>query len=94
MKWFPVERADRGFVLELADGRREPARKIVLATGMEYRPPSLPGLAELWGGSVFHCPFCHGWEVQDQPLAVLARGDRWQCTRRCCCGTGAMTSCS
>jgi thioredoxin reductase len=66
--------ADRGFVLELADGRREQARKIVLATGMEYRPPSLPGLAELWGGSVFHCPFCHGWEVRDQPLAVLARG--------------------
>jgi thioredoxin reductase len=69
-----VERADRGFVLEVADGRRELARKIVLATGMEYRPPSLPGLAELWGGSVFHCPFCHGWEVQDQPLAVVARG--------------------
>jgi thioredoxin reductase len=69
------ERADRGFVLELADGRREPTRKVLLATGMEYRPPSLPGLAELWGGSVFHCPFCHGWEVRDQPLAVLARGE-------------------
>jgi thioredoxin reductase len=68
------ERADRGFVLELADGRREPTRKVLLATGMEYRPPSLPGLAELWGGSVFHCPFCHGWEVRNQPLAVLARG--------------------
>jgi thioredoxin reductase len=70
-----AERADRGFVLELADGRREPARKVLLANGMEYRPPSLPGIAELWGRSVFHCPFCHGWEVRDQPLAVLARGD-------------------
>jgi thioredoxin reductase len=69
------ERADGGFVLELADGRRELARKVLLATGMEYRPPSLPGLAELWGRSVFHCPFCHGWEVRDQPLAVLARGE-------------------
>jgi thioredoxin reductase len=69
------ERADGGFVLKLADGRRESARRVLLATGMEYRPPSLPGLAELWGRSVFHCPFCHGWEVRDQPLAVLARGE-------------------
>jgi thioredoxin reductase len=43
---------------------------------MEYRPPAVPGLAELWGRSVFHCPFCHGWEMRDRPLAVLARGDR------------------
>ncbi len=42
---------------------------------MDYRHPALPGLAELWGRSVFHCPFCHGWEVRDQPLAVLASGD-------------------
>jgi thioredoxin reductase len=69
------ERADGGFMLELADGRREPARRVVLATGMEYRPPALPGVAELWGRSVFHCPFCHGWEVRDEPLAVLARGE-------------------
>ena len=62
--------------LELGDGRRERARRVLLATGMEYRPPSLPGLAEMWGRSVFHCPFCHGWEVRDQPLAVLARGEK------------------
>ena len=49
---------------------------MLLATGMAYVPPDLPGLDELWGRSVFHCPFCHGWEVADQPLAVLARGDR------------------
>nr|WP_194945924.1 NAD(P)/FAD-dependent oxidoreductase [Mycolicibacterium malmesburyense]CRL71379.1 methyltransferase [Mycolicibacterium malmesburyense] len=70
------ERTDGGFVLRLADGRIERARRVLLATGMEYRPPSLPGLAELWGRSAFHCPFCHGWEVRDQPLAVLARGER------------------
>jgi thioredoxin reductase len=60
------------FVLTLADGQVARARRVLLATGMEYRPPALPGLAELWGGSVFHCPFCHGWEMRDQPLAVLA----------------------
>jgi thioredoxin reductase len=47
---------------------------VLLATGMEYRFPPLPGIAERWGHSVFHCPFCHGWEVRDRPLAVLDRG--------------------
>jgi thioredoxin reductase len=68
------ERPDGGFVLELADGSREPARRVLLATGMEYRFPDLPGIADRWGRSVFHCPFCHGWEVRDQPLGVLDRG--------------------
>ena len=70
------ERTDGGFVLQLADGMRERTRRVLLATGMEYRPPELPGLEQLWGGSAFHCPFCHGWEMRDQPLAVLARGPR------------------
>ncbi len=68
------ERDDAGFVLELADGSREAARRVLLATGMDYRYPDLPGIAERWGRSVFHCPFCHGWEVRDQPLGVLDRG--------------------
>jgi thioredoxin reductase len=70
------ERSGDVFELQLADGGHERTRRIVLATGMEYRPPEVPGLAALWGGSVFHCPFCDGWEVRDQPLAVLARGER------------------
>ena len=65
------ERVDSGFALELAGGRREVTRRVILATGMDYRPPDLPGLRELWGRSVFHCPFCHGWEARDQALAVL-----------------------
>ncbi|MGV0646410.1 NAD(P)/FAD-dependent oxidoreductase [Mycolicibacterium sp. XJ2546] len=71
-----AQRVDDQFVVQLADGRRERARRILLAGGMDYRPPDLPGLAQLWGRSVFHCPFCHGWEVRDQPLAVLGRGER------------------
>ncbi|WP_308289838.1 NAD(P)/FAD-dependent oxidoreductase [Mycolicibacterium mageritense] len=71
-----VVTGEPGFVLELADGRRERARTVLLATGMEYRPPKLAGLEELWGNSVFHCPFCHGWEMRDQPLAVIAQGER------------------
>ncbi|MCP9487301.1 MAG: NAD(P)/FAD-dependent oxidoreductase [Gaiellaceae bacterium MAG52_C11] len=67
------ERHEAGFVLELADGSHETARRVLLATGMEYRFPALPGIAERWGRSVFHCPFCHGWEVRDQQLGVLDR---------------------
>lgn len=68
---------DGAFELELDDGSHESARNMLLATGSEYRPPLLPGVAERWGRSVFHCPFCHGWEVRDKRLGVLdstARG--------------------
>jgi thioredoxin reductase len=68
-------RREDGFVLSLADGTSETGRRVLLATGMDYRPPALPGIAERWGRSVFHCPFCHGWEVRDRPLAVLDRGE-------------------
>jgi len=68
------ERNDDGFGLELADGSRETARRVLLATGMDYRYPTLPGIEERWGRSVFHCPFCHGWEHRDESLGVLDRG--------------------
>jgi len=64
-----------GFALELGDGSEERARTALLATGMDYRYPDLLGARERWGHSVFHCPFCHGWEVRDQPLAVLGDDD-------------------
>ncbi len=69
-------RGEAGFVLELADGSREVSRRVLLASGMEYRYPSVPGIAERWGDSVFHCPFCHGWEVRELALGVLDRGAR------------------
>ncbi|MHA0287942.1 NAD(P)/FAD-dependent oxidoreductase [Mycobacterium sp. C3-094] len=65
-----------GFTLGLAGGRTEEARRVLLAGGMRYDAPDVTGLDEFWGGSVFHCPFCHGWEVRDQPLGVLAQGER------------------
>ncbi|MDA2890349.1 NAD(P)/FAD-dependent oxidoreductase [Mycolicibacterium sp. BiH015] len=64
------------FAVELADGSVVRARRVLLAMGMRYESLDVPGSTELWGGSVFHCPFCHGWEVRDKPLAVLADGDR------------------
>jgi thioredoxin reductase len=64
-----------GFTLDLASGGRVRARVVILATGMDYGPPDLPGLAPLWGDTAFHCPFCHGHEVRGLPLAVLGAGD-------------------
>ncbi|MDX6679953.1 MAG: hypothetical protein QOE31_4005 [Solirubrobacteraceae bacterium] len=68
------ERIAAHFALELADGSRELTRRVLLAPGMDYRFPALEGIEERWGRSVFHCPFCDGWEVRDQPLGVLDRG--------------------
>jgi thioredoxin reductase len=62
------------FEATLGDGRRVEARKVILATGVRDELPAIEGLAELWGSDVFHCPYCHGWEVRDQPLAVLPNG--------------------
>jgi thioredoxin reductase len=67
-------RSGEGFALDLDDGSTEQADRVLLATGMRYRYPPLSGIEELWGGSVFHCPFCHGWEVRGQALGVLDRG--------------------
>lgn len=63
------------FSVELESGAAEVARTLILATGMVYRRPEIPGLEELWGDSVFHCPFCHGWEARGQPLAMFGNGD-------------------
>lgn len=64
------------FHVTLRDGVRLAARKLLIATGVVDNLPSLPGFSELYGRSVFHCPYCDGWEVRDQPLAVYGRGAR------------------
>ena len=63
-----------GFVLELADGSRVRSRRLLVATGLVDELPDVPGVAERWGRDVLHCPYCHGWEVRDQALGVLATG--------------------
>ena len=50
------------------------ARKVLLATGVEDELPPIDGFREYWGTGVLHCPYCHGWEVRDEPLAVYGRG--------------------
>ena len=48
------------------------ARRILLCTGMIDELPEIAGFRELWGISIFQCPYCHGWEIQDQRFAYLA----------------------
>ena len=68
--------ADGAFAVALEDGETVSARKLVLATGVFDELPDRPGFREFWGRGVYHCPYCHGWEVRDRPLAVLAAGDQ------------------
>jgi len=60
-----------GFVVRLASARTVTARRILLATGVGDELPGIPGVRERWGKDLLHCPYCHGWEVRDQPLGVL-----------------------
>lgn len=70
----PSADGDLRFTITLADGRIITARRVLVATGLRDVLPDVPGLAEHWGDSVVHCPYCHGWEVRDEPLGVLATG--------------------
>ncbi|PZF96745.1 NAD(P)/FAD-dependent oxidoreductase [Micromonospora deserti] len=65
---------DGGFQVVLADGREVAARRLLVTSGLVDDLPDVPGLARRWGRDVLHCPYCHGWEVRDQPLGVLATG--------------------
>lgn len=67
-----VDAAAHGVEVSLESGERHMARALIVATGITDRLPEIPGLAERWGISVFHCPYCHGWEVADARLGVLA----------------------
>jgi thioredoxin reductase len=62
-----------GFEVTLHGGRRMRCRKLLLATGVHDELPALPGLDDLYGRSVFHCPYCDGWESRDRRLVVYSR---------------------
>lgn len=63
-----------GFRVVLADGGEVPARRLLVTTGLTDELPDVPGMAQRWGRDVLHCPYCHGWEVRDRPIGVLATG--------------------
>jgi thioredoxin reductase len=63
-----------GFIVTLGDGRSVRARRLLVTTGLVDELPDVAGLRERWGRDVLHCPYCHGWEVRDQAIGVLACG--------------------
>jgi thioredoxin reductase len=69
-------RTDARFEVTIENEERLTGRKLLIATGVLDNLPGIPGFAELYGASVFHCPYCDGWEVRDEPLAVYGRGER------------------
>ena len=71
-----AECRDAMFHVRLDDGAEYGARKLLIATGVVDNLPEIPGFRELYGVSVFHCPYCDGWEVRDQPIAIYGRGER------------------
>jgi thioredoxin reductase len=68
--------AEGRFETTLETGETVQSRKLLIATGVRDNLPEIAGLRELYGRSVFHCPYCDGWEVSDEPLAVYGRGER------------------
>lgn len=72
-----LERIDGpGFAVRLTDGSASTARALLVATGLRDELPEIPGLREQWADTVLHCPYCHGFEVRDAPLAVVGGDNR------------------
>ena len=65
----------RGFELTLQDGRTFACRKLLLATGVQDILPPIENVSGFYGRSVFHCPYCDGWEFRDKPLAIYGQGE-------------------
>ncbi|OZC97440.1 thioredoxin reductase [Rhodococcus sp. 06-235-1A] len=71
-----VTRIENGFEIHLGDGTVLDSRSVVVATGLRDELPDIPGVQEQWGSGVLHCPYCHGYEVRDQPIAVVGGSNR------------------
>jgi thioredoxin reductase len=71
-----AECQEGAFVTTLATGEQLRSRKLLIATGVRDNVPDIEGIKELYGRSVFHCPYCDGWEIRDTPIAIYGQGER------------------
>jgi thioredoxin reductase len=69
-----VSRDDGGFTVTSTDGTVVRGRRLLVTTGLVDELPDVPGLRARWGRDVVHCPYCHGWEIRDQAIGVIASG--------------------
>ncbi|MBG6180510.1 NAD(P)/FAD-dependent oxidoreductase [Arthrobacter sp. CAN_A1] len=67
-------RDGKDFSVTLQSGQVITGRRLLIATGLVDGLPAVAGISERWGRDVLHCPFCHGWEVRDQAIGILATG--------------------
>lgn len=70
-----LEKTDSGFEVLSSDGSKLVSRTVLLATGLHDELPALDGIDRLWGKSVFHCPYCDGYEVRGKPIAVYGTSE-------------------
>jgi thioredoxin reductase len=63
---------DTGYTVTVENGEQFAARRLILATGVVDELPEVPGVSERWGQRVFHCPYCHGYELNGGQIGVLA----------------------
>ncbi|WP_116125655.1 NAD(P)/FAD-dependent oxidoreductase [Lewinella sp. IMCC34183] len=66
---------DGKFSVTTTAGERYGAKKLLFATGLHDGLPDIPGMQECWGKSVVHCPYCHGYEIREQPTGILMNGE-------------------
>ncbi|WP_144521527.1 NAD(P)/FAD-dependent oxidoreductase [Bacillus pumilus] len=71
-----VQNNEDNFTLLTQGGERFEAKKIILATGLKDILPEMKGIHEVYGKTLFSCPFCDGWELKDKPLALIAENSR------------------
>jgi thioredoxin reductase len=71
-----ASKKDQGFEIKVEGGEKFLAKKLLFATGVKDIMPDLPGFSECWGITIFHCPYCHGYEVKNEKAGILADGKK------------------
>lgn len=70
-----IEPSGDGFMATAERGQSLTAKRVILAMGITDKLPDIPGVQERWGKTVIHCPYCHGYELSDRTLGVLATSE-------------------
>ena len=69
-------KTEDGFEIQTKSGEQFAAKKLLFATGVKDKFPSIKGFEECWGKTVIHCPYCHGYEFREAKTAIMANGEK------------------
>ncbi len=73
-KVIDINKEVQGFSVKINNGETIACKKIILATGLKDELPDIKGVKARWGKTVIHCPYCHGYELRNRSLGVIATG--------------------